>query len=243
MLTVRKGTNGPVMDIAAVRTIGVMRHHNALDPSPLVTLAPPADQLLTAFDFVVDGLAVVRNDEVIVYVNRPLCVLFGYDPHELLGQRIDVLVPEARRVQHRRDCALFAAAGARRAMGRGDLDIEGRHRDGHGIPIDVQLAPLAGDMVAATVRDVTGQRQAAAERALGRIDLDVSKERLAGLLEVNELALQELFALAARLGAQVSRANGEARAHLSKAVATVDEVIERMRTARFDDGAGLGFDR
>jgi PAS domain S-box-containing protein len=217
--------------------MSVMTSNDGPGSSPQFA-APATEQLVAALDLMADGLVVVRKDGVIVYVSRPVCVLFGYEPHELVGQRIDVLVPEPRRAQHRRDCARFATTGASRAMGRSDLDIVGRHRNGRSIPIDVQLAPVAGDMVAATVRDVTGARQEAADRALRRLDRDVSNDHVVGLLAANELALQELFALAARLGAQASRASSDARTQLSDAVATVDDVIERVRAARsYGDGA------
>jgi PAS domain S-box-containing protein len=191
-----------------------------------------ADQLVTTLDLIADGLAVVDADGTMIFVNRPLCELFGYGPEDLLGQSVEVLVPDELRRTHRRGRAGFAEQQQSRAMGRPDLDIEGRHADGRRIPIDVKLAPLGRTgLVAATIRDVSEMRRAAADRALSRLDLHAAHARVANLVAAHDLALQQLFALGAHFQAQATRASPGMRDLFAAAVTTVDEVITSIRLA------------
>lgn len=191
-----------------------------------------ADQLVTALDLMADGLTVVNRDGKMVYVNRPLCEMFGYDAATLVGQSVEMLVPDDLRRAHRRDRVRFVGAGRSRLMGRADLDIEGRHADGHHFAIDVQLAPLAETgMVAATVRDVTEVRRHAVDRALGRLDLQSARVRIASLIAAHDDALQRLFALGAHFEAQASRSSPGTGDRFSAAANTIDEVIVSIRDA------------
>jgi PAS domain S-box-containing protein len=191
-----------------------------------------SDQLVTALDLIADGLTLVNGDGKMAFVNRPLCHMFGYEPAELIGQSVEMLVPEDLRREHRRDRKSFSEQRTTRAMGRPDLDIEGCHHSGLRVPIDVQLAPLAGtDLVAATVRDVGDVRRNAVDRALNRLDLGAAQARVATLIAAHDLALQQLFALGAHFEAQASRSTPDMVDRFSEAVVTVDEVIESIREA------------
>jgi PAS domain S-box-containing protein len=86
--------------------------------------------------------------------------MFGYEPGELVGQSIDMLVPHPvreRHVQHRR---AYAHAPKLRTMGAG-LALRGRRRDGSEFPIDVLLKPRdahPGSATIAIVRDMTDRQ-------------------------------------------------------------------------------------
>ncbi len=62
------------------------------------------------FEAAVLALVVVDRGGVIVLVNAAAQALFGYRREELLGERLEILVPERLRAGHRRDCVLFTCA-------------------------------------------------------------------------------------------------------------------------------------
>jgi PAS domain S-box-containing protein len=126
-----------------------------------------------------DAIIVIDATHRIVLTSPSVTTLFGYRPEDLIGQSIDVLVPDGRRDQHGDHLRRFFGAPHPREMGVG-LDLAGRRRDGAEFPIDVSLTPVKlGDAlyVAAFVRDARARR-----RALDRLNAvnEITKQLLAG---------------------------------------------------------------
>jgi PAS domain S-box-containing protein len=108
-----------------------------------------------------DAVVVIDALHHIVLASPAVTILFGYQPEELLGQLIDVLVPDGQREAHGSHLRQFFASPHPRDMGVG-LDLAGRRRDGVEFPIDVSLTPvnLHGALyVAAYVRDASERRR------------------------------------------------------------------------------------
>ena len=106
-------------------------------------------------------------DGTIVLVNREVERLFGYSREELLGQKVELIVPEAHRGAHRAHRDAFAAQPQSRVMGAG-RDLHGRHKDGSPVPVEIGLTPVTtadGLFVIASVVDISARKQAEAERA------------------------------------------------------------------------------
>jgi len=105
------------------------------------THAALAQARMGILDLLPDALFVVANladGGRILYANPQASQLFGYEIHELVGQPIEILIPQRfadRHQRHRRD---YAQAPLMRAMGA-DLALLGRRRDGSEFPISVQL--------------------------------------------------------------------------------------------------------
>ena len=114
-----------------------------------------------------DAALVVDESGSITHVNAALTGLFGYEAEDLLGQRVEILVPERLRTTHRRHRSGFVDDPRPRAMGAG-LRLSGRRRDGSEFPVDISLAALRltdGVSTVASIRDVSDRAEIEAARA------------------------------------------------------------------------------
>ena len=108
--------------------------------------------------------AMVMTDAsgLIVLVNAETEKLFGYERNELLGQEMEVLVPERYRVEHPHLRSRFFASPEARRMGAG-RDLFGVRKDGREFPVEIGLNPLEteeGAFVLAAIVDITERKQA-----------------------------------------------------------------------------------
>jgi PAS domain S-box-containing protein len=104
-----------------------------------------------------DAMVIVDQDGSIVLVNGQTEKLFGYERQELLGQRIEILVPERFREMHPGHRRGYFGSAHARPMGMG-LALHGRRKDGSEFPAEISLAPMQTDdglLVTAAIRDVT----------------------------------------------------------------------------------------
>src|ERR1041385_2273424 len=88
-----------------------------------------------------DGIIVCEPTGLLVLVNQEAERMFGYAHDELLGQTIDVLVPDGVRPRHHLHFASYTAAPRLRPMGSG-LDLRGRRKDGVEFPVEISLSPV-----------------------------------------------------------------------------------------------------
>jgi PAS domain S-box-containing protein len=131
--------------------------------------AAPEPLIDTVLGLVPDAAVVVDRGGAIIALNDNLRGMFGYPGDELVGQPVEVLIPERFRQRHRGQRSGYQRDPQVRAMGAG-LDLHGRRRDGSEFPVDISLAPVtsAGRMlVVAAIRDITGAKEA--ERELRRL--------------------------------------------------------------------------
>ena len=112
-----------------------------------------------------DAMVCVATNGQIVLVNEQLEQLFGYPPRELLGQPVEILVPEDARAFHAQHRDGYAANPRKRPMGAG-LQLAGRRRDGTTFPAEISLSTLrtSQDMLlTAAIRDISDRLAAQAE--------------------------------------------------------------------------------
>lgn len=108
-----------------------------------------------------DGIVVVDTNGIIVIVNTEVERLFNYTKKELIGQSVDVLVPNRFKESHVKDRNGYMANPHTRPMGAGRL-LSGRKKNGVEFPVEISLSPLEteqGMLVTAIVRDITERRE------------------------------------------------------------------------------------
>ncbi|WP_454062327.1 PAS domain S-box protein [Candidatus Nitrospira salsa] len=108
-----------------------------------------------------NGMVVIDPDGTIVQANTHIFQQFGYRREELLGQTIEVLIPERFRHHHPHYRMAYFDSPSMRTMGSG-RDLYGLRKDGSEFPLDIGLAPLVtskGSRVLASVIDTTVQKQ------------------------------------------------------------------------------------
>ena len=136
-------------------------------PEKLNSLQPQA-LFEKLFEFSPDAIVVTNQDGRITNANGQVERAFGYTREELLGQPVEILIPERFRrthPDHRKDYADHARV---RPMGAG-LELYGRRKDGSEFPADIMLGPVEtpeGRIVLSVIRDLTEKREV--EEALRR---------------------------------------------------------------------------
>jgi len=120
------------------------------------------DEYLSLIEAAPDGIVEIDEGGSILLVNEAAERMFGYPRAELLGQGIEMLVPESRRAAHRERRAAFQKDPSARPMGLG-LELEARRKDGSAFPVEISLSALTvrgGRRFAAMVRDISSRVEA-----------------------------------------------------------------------------------
>ncbi len=135
-----------------------------------------------------DAMLVVDQSGRIIQANALAERLFGYPPGTLVGQTLDMLVPEQLRDRHHQHLTAYFRNPHSRQMGAG-LPLWGLRRDGGEFAAEISLSPLqtpTGLQILAAIRDASEYRRAkqTLEQAAAELERQVEM-RNAELLQTN----------------------------------------------------------
>ena len=136
-------------------------------PARSLSTKAMADVLLSSdlLETLPDAIVAVDQTGTVVQVNSQTQELFGYGRDELMGQKIEMLVPDRYRRQHQHHRKNFAEVPKTRRMGA-DLDLYGRRRNGSEFPVEISLSPVSterGTFVLSAIRDISDRKRIAEE--------------------------------------------------------------------------------
>ena len=186
------------------------------------------------------AMVMINQDGIMVLVNAQTERMFNYGRETLIGQPVEILIPERFRHNHRLFRSEYFDSPAPRPMGIG-RDLAGCRSDGSEFPIEIGLNPLdteAGAMVLASIIDITDRR-----RTQQRLE-DALQEKTILLNEVHHRVKNNLQVITSLLNLQADHAaDPELRAILTescgrvKAMALTHQLLyERKDFSRVDLG-------
>lgn len=110
-----------------------------------------------------DGIIVATTESRIIIVNEDLCNTFGYSEKELVGQDVEMLMPEKYRKAHGDGMKRYLESGSAKVLGS-RIEIEGIRKDGTVFPLEIRIektgeSKRADKVFVAAVRDITERKR------------------------------------------------------------------------------------
>jgi PAS domain S-box-containing protein len=162
----RDGTSVVVSSRWALRTDPAGNPVAILESNRDITIRKiQEDKFRNLLESAPDAIVIVDGDGQIQLVNAQAEIVFGYSRQEMLGQQVELLVPQRFHAVHSGHRRNYSAALVPRAMGIG-LELFGRRKDGTEFPVEISLSPLQtqeGTLISSAIRDVTERRRAESE--------------------------------------------------------------------------------
>lgn len=126
-----------------------------------------------------DAIVGIDKTGMIVLVNAQVERLFGYPRDQVLGQTIEMLVPERYRSSHLARRSSYFSDPKTRPMGVG-LDLHGLRADGTEFPAEISLSSIKtdeGTIATAAIRDITERVHAESVRQKLEAELKLNQSR------------------------------------------------------------------
>lgn len=148
------------------------------------------------FESAAEGLIVTNDRGVIEAVNPRVSEMFGYAEKELIGEKVELLIPERFRANHKSHRQRYAEKPSKRTMGIG-MELQGRHRSGQCFPVEVSLNFFQqGEdrLFMALISDIT--ERVKADQALKQLNQELEQKVLERTRDLRNS--QHLYRLIAR---------------------------------------------
>ncbi len=205
-------------------------------------LAPPnsaetadSQTRIALLEFAPDVLLVVDSEGLIKYANSRVRDVFHYEPNEIVGRSVEMLIPERLRRKHTADRARFAVQPRVRQMGEGRT-LMARRRNGEEFTVDVALAPIASEgrpWASVALRDVTEKN--ALQRQVSGLQKVEAVGRLAGAVAHDFNNILTAITAFADAAYQSARSGSAVRSNLEEVLAATERA--RILTTKLLDFA------
>lgn len=122
-----------------------------------------------------DAIVIVNGTGRIVLFNAQACTMFGHEVAAVLGEPIEMLLPERLQRSHLGQRTGYLGAPRMRAMGEG-RELHGRRANGEEFPVEISLSPVeteAGRLVMSAIRDISERKRF--ERALQEKNVELER--------------------------------------------------------------------
>lgn len=182
------------------------------------------------------GMVMIDANGGIVLINPQAELMFGYARNELIGNSLEILLPERFRASHGAHRHEFAAAPSMRQMGLG-RDLLARRKDGSEFPVEIGLSPVPGEeggLMLAAVTDITRHKAMQLELRQANSNLEEFtyaashdlKSPLRGISDLVEWIVEDLGGAEPQ---EVSRNLGRVRDRVQRLERVVDDLLAYAR--------------
>ena len=116
-------------------------------------------------DNAVEGIITMGEDRLIQSFNAAAVQMFGYEPEEVLGRNVNMLMPEPYHLEHDGYVSHYLETGEKRIMGS-RRELTGRHKSGATFPIELSISETQardGRLFTGMVHDITTRKEAEEE--------------------------------------------------------------------------------
>jgi PAS domain S-box-containing protein len=178
------------------------------------------EHITSLFENATEGFVVTDDLGNIILVNPSACRMFGYAPEELIGQKIEILIPSEYRHSHVRQRDQFYQHPKNRVMGHG-RDLHGQRKGGEKFPVEVSLSTYVQKehrYVIAFIIDITHRKQ------------------------IEESMLQQQHQLE-RVTNEMRRLNAELEAKVEERTMILKEALQRLEQSQEELSEALDKER
>ncbi|GAB4267058.1 MAG: hypothetical protein Kow0065_17750 [Methylomicrobium sp.] len=121
-------------------------------------------------DSVVDGVITIGSDGVIHSFNPAACAIFGYRDQDIVGRKVNALMPEPYRSEHDSYLERYLTAGSGKVINR-QVELVGCRADGSEFPLEVAVSEIKladGVLFVGLMRDITERKKVEQELIVAR---------------------------------------------------------------------------
>jgi two-component system, sensor histidine kinase len=133
-----------------------------------------AELVRSVLDSAPDAMIIIDASGTVLFANHQTTALFGHSREWVIGQKVEMLLPQRYRERHMGHRTHYASAGRARPMGIG-LELFALRADGTEFPVEISLSPIRDGrnlLIAAAIRDVTDRKRVEGELMEARAEAD-----------------------------------------------------------------------
>jgi len=138
------------------------------------------ERLRAVLDNVLESIVTIDRRGMVQSVNPSTAATFGYEPEEIVGQNVKMLMPEPHRSAHDQYLENYHSTRSPKIIGQG-REVEGRHKNGTLFPLELSVTEISAGgetLYVGVLRDITERKRSEQELQRARMDLQRANEQL-----------------------------------------------------------------